>query len=230
MFDLKRELRRWRRSVSRHGVLSRDERDELESHLLEAFEANSRDGASPAEAFSLAESAIGDPNILAGEYAKSQQPSPRRLWRAFWVAPAVAPILTAIEVFVIGMAFSDPADPGTPIGIILLPLLLLTFGVVMAYGIAALLWMPIVFHLRSRGRLTAGTTQAAALLMFVALHALLEAAIYGVTTPRPTDLLGFVASSLPLVAFLLPNIMLSAVVFWMMIRDRPDRPTPIEAG
>ena len=230
MFDLKRELRRWRRSVSRHGALGRDELDELESHLLEAFEALTRDGASPAEAFSAAEGGIGDPRVLSGEYEKSRQPSTRRLWRAFWVAPAVAPILMAIEIFIVGMAFSDPADPGTPIGIILLPFLLLSIGMVVSYGLAALIWMPIVFRLRKRGRLTAGTIQAAAVMLAVACFALLEAAAYAVTTPKPTDLLGFVASSLPLFAILLPNVLLSAALFWMMIREPSVRPEPLEAA
>mgnify|MGYP006276888177 CR=1 FL=1 len=230
MFDLNRELRRWRRSVSRHGALGRDELDELESHLLEAFEALTRAGASPAEAFSSAESGIGDPKILSGEYEKSRRPSTRRMWRAFWVAPAVAPILMAIEIFIVGMVFSDPKDPGTPIGIILLPLMLLSLGMVFSYAIAALVWMPIVFHLRELHRLSAGTIHAAASLLAVACFALLEAAAYAVTTPKPTDLLGFVASSLPIAAILLPNILVSAAVFWMMIREPATPPTTLEAA
>lgn len=223
MFDLNRELRRWRRSVSRHGVLGRDEIDELESHLLESFETLEREGASPAEAFSSAERGLGDPWILSREYGKCQNPCTRRLWRAFWVAPAVAPILMAIEVFAVGMAFSDPADPGTPIGIILLPSLLLTLGVVFSYGIAAICWMPLIFFSRRRGWLSGSAVHLLAFLLALSIVALLEAAIYAMTTPRPTDVVGFAVSSLPIASVVISDIMLSAAVFWMLIREPSAR-------
>jgi hypothetical protein len=230
MFNLTRELRRWRRSLSRHGVLGRDELDELESHLRDSFEAIERDGTPPVEAFAMARSRIGDPRILANEYEKSQNPSTRRLWRAFWVAPAVAPILMAIEIFVLGMAFSDPADPGTPIGIILLPILLLTLGGFIAYGIAAICWMPLIFFWRKRGWLNGGRLHLLAFLLALAVVALLEATIYAITTPRPTDFFELLSSSLIIAGFVIPNVMLSAVVFWMIVRPSSDRRMPLDAG
>ena len=62
------------------------------------------------------------------EADRAQRAGGRRLLLAFLIAPLVPPVVAAVLVFTGGMLFSDPKDTGTPVGIVLLPVLLLTVG------------------------------------------------------------------------------------------------------
>jgi membrane protein implicated in regulation of membrane protease activity len=97
----------------------------------------------------------------------------------------------AIEIFVLGMALSDPADPGTPIGIILLPILLLTLGGFIAYGIAAICWMPLIFFWRKRGWLNGGRLHLLAFLLALAVVALPRPRSTPSPRPAPPIFLNF---------------------------------------
>lgn len=68
-------------------------------------------------------------------------------------APPVGPILGAITFFVLGMLFSDPQDTGTPIGIVAVPMMLVTVGIVVAYLMMGVIGVPVVWHLDRKGKL-----------------------------------------------------------------------------
>jgi len=62
----------------------------------------------------------------------------------------------------------------------------------------------------------------------IALYALFEVAIYFITTPRPNDIIEFMSSSIYIAGFVIPNIMLSVVAFWWLIREKPARQTSLD--
>ena len=229
MFDVNRQVDEWRRALAKAGLADAGELDELESHLLQAYETFVRSGLGEQEAFSLAMKQVGDPSALAGEYAKNERFGTRNLWRAFRVAPVVAPVLFAIDTLVLGLLLTDSRNAGTPIGLLWIPLAALTLGVVLSYAVAAALWMPLMLFLWKRGWLHGATIHAAAFLLAVLLCVLLEVATYLVTTPRPTDMREFLASGPIVAGFVIPHIMLSACVFWWMVRESPDRQDPLDA-
>jgi hypothetical protein len=78
--------------------------------------------------------------------------------------------------------------------------------------------MPLVFCLRKRGWLHGGTIHGIAFLLAVAVFLLLETAAYFVAAER-ADFFEFSRMSLIVAGFVIPNIMLSALVFWWMIRE-----------
>ena len=125
----------------------------------------------------------------------------------------------AVFVFIAGFLLTDPKDPGTPIGVITIPILSLTLGVVASYLVAGVLGMPIVFFLRNRGWLNGRAIHAAAFLWAIVFCALLEVAIYYVTTPPRPDLIAFLRPTLYIACIIIPCIMLSATMFWWMVRD-----------
>ncbi|MFY7700613.1 MAG: hypothetical protein ACOVQH_10120 [Burkholderiaceae bacterium] len=228
MFDLNSELERWRRNFSKDSRLDPDEMAELESHLIELFDSSVKSGIPESAAFFKAIQDIGDPQTLTTEYEKTRPTSSRRLWRAFWIAPLVAPVMLAIDVFVVGSLFSDPVDAGTPIGIIAIPLMALTLGTLLSYVIAGTLWMPLAFFLQKRGWLNGMSIHSMGFGFAIALYALFEVAIYFITTPRPNDIIEFMSSSIYIAGFVIPNIMLSVVAFWWLIREKPARQNSLD--
>ena len=76
------------------------------------------------------------------------------IWIAYIVTPPVAPLLLSVLVFVLALAFSDPKDTGTPIGIILVPIFLMTGGLFLSYMLMLIIGMPMIFFLRRRNKLT----------------------------------------------------------------------------
>ena len=219
MFDLNREIAQWRSAISRTGSFLPDELDELESHLLDACESLVRNGVVQQDAFIEAIKQMGDPMEIGSEFDKVRAVSSKRLWRAFRVAPVVAPVVFAVFVFVAGLLFTDPKDPGTPIGVIAIPVLSLTLGVVASYLVAGVFGMPIVFFLRNRGWLNGRGIHATAFLLAIVFCTLLEVTIYYVTTPPRPDLIEFLRPTLYIACTIIPCIMLSATMFWWMVRD-----------
>lgn len=229
MFELNRELESWRKRFSRESRLQGDELEELESHLLELHEGLVQSGHSDHEAFALAIKRLGEPADIKAEYAKCRVTSSKRLWRAFWIAPLVAPVLLAVDMFVAGLLLSDSGDSGTPLGVLAVPLIALTLGIFGAYLIALSCWMPVVFFLRKRDWLNGGSIHLMGLVAALATFVLLEVAAYYAPT-WPDNLLGLSGPSLYLSGFMIPNVMLSALVFWLMIRDSAETVGEIQQG
>jgi hypothetical protein len=223
MFNLNSEITKWRRTMAKSGDFKSDELDEFQSHLVEAFEVFVKDGVAPPDAFKQASEQLGNPVALASEYDKMRDLNPRKLWVAFLVAPIVAPVLFALIVLIVlsvGLMFSDPKDPGTPIGVVMVPVLSLILGVIVSYFVAGVIWMPLIVFLKNRGLLSGRVIHVAAFVLAILLYGLLELSIYAITAvPRP-DLLSFIRSSLFIGAMFIPCVMLSATTFWWMLRNR----------
>lgn len=223
MFDLNSEIKKWRKTMAKSGDFKSDELDEFQSHLVEAFEVFVKDGVAPPDAFKLASEQLGNPAALANEYDKMRDLNPSKLWFAFLVAPLVAPLLFSLIVLIVlsvALMFSDPKDPGTPIGVVMVPVLTLILGVLASYFIAGIIWMPIMLFLKKRGMLSGRVIHVTAFILAILLYVLLELCIYAITAvPRP-DALAFIRSSLFIGVIFVPCVMLSATTFWWMLRNR----------
>lgn len=151
----------------------------------------------------------------------SAAPSTRRLWIAYLIAPSVAPLLAALTVFVVGMAFlvANPEDTGTPIGVILVPLFLLIAGIPASYLVAGTLGMPIAFYLRSRNRLNGLTVHGAAFAWTAVLALGLTASAFFLAPGEQVGQVGLLQYMLGLGGVFLafaPFIALSATTFWLV--------------
>ena len=101
-------------------------------------------------------------SALPGHERSATRPRP---WLGYLIAPLVAPVLAAVVIFFGGLYFSDPQDTGTPIGIILLPILILTIGVAISYAFALVVGMPIVFLLYRKSIMTGYTIHLSAIIV-----------------------------------------------------------------
>ena len=87
-----RALERWRAALAARGTLTKDDLDELESHVLDHVDALIEQGVAPAEAYERALAALGDPQAIADEFAKV---NPLLAWRSalFWICAGVLTVL-----------------------------------------------------------------------------------------------------------------------------------------
>ncbi|MCH6258081.1 permease prefix domain 1-containing protein [Puniceicoccaceae bacterium K14] len=69
MFDIEKELNLWRRRVEKSRRLSPEIMEELESHLLDSYEANKATMANEA-AFRSAVDSLGESHVLGNEFGK----------------------------------------------------------------------------------------------------------------------------------------------------------------
>ncbi len=155
--------------------------------------------------------------ISAEEYSTGS------LWIAFFIAAPVALVLAAVLFLVFGMlalAF-NPNGTGTPAGIILVPILLLTIGIIASYVLVLMLGMSVVFFLRTLYKLS-----GANLFWYGALLSTIFGVVFfliGFTAdvPRfqggdrlPYILIGMLVAT----AFLGISIMGTISVFWFMVQ------------
>ena len=70
LFDLNKEIADWKSSVSRQRACSRDELNELESHLREEIDVLIGRGVTESEAFAEAVARMGAAEEISGEFAK----------------------------------------------------------------------------------------------------------------------------------------------------------------
>lgn len=99
MFDLDREVRRWRERQERTSSLAAAELDELEDHLRARVNLEMELMAVPSRrrAFARACEGIGESNALSREFAKAGTPRWRKVMIAGWAmfgASLVLPVLT----------------------------------------------------------------------------------------------------------------------------------------
>ena len=95
MFDLELQIQSWRTAVAKNLGERTELLDELESHLRDDFEQLMKDGQSQEESWGVALRRLGDPQVMAGEFA--------RLDKAVWLPAWVAGI--ALALFVLAMAW-----------------------------------------------------------------------------------------------------------------------------
>jgi len=161
-----------------------------------------------------------NPNDQAGRVLT---PDAKTLWWAYAIAPAVAPVIFAVIVFVVGLIWHmvNPDVTGTPVGIVLLPIISLTVGVVASYFVAGVIGMPIAFFLRKREILNGYTIHFAALLWTFLFVGLVSGALYAMAPPTRPRLADFLSSSLIFALLIAPSILLSATTFWWIVcRDK----------
>ena len=146
--------------------------------------------------------------------------SSKRLWVAYLISPAIAPAVAAAAIFFGGPYLIDPNDTGTPIGIIALPIFLMTAGMVVSYLMWLAIGMPIAIYLERRSILNGYTIYGAAIAI-----SLLSAVAFGMISlclwlfgsiPAPPNLIelpkagGYVFCAFAM--FSLP----SATMFWLV--------------
>jgi hypothetical protein len=150
-------------------------------------------------------------------------PSKKRLWKAYAVAPLVAPLMIMVVawVWVIVFSNSQPATSGVRQGggLILFAVTLwcLFVGVPFSYAIAGLIVMPIVFSLRRRNLLNGHTIHQTALQMFGGVLALgLVFALIVWSLGGDLDIFVNVEMTLFLIFGVLASILLSGTTFWFI--------------
>lgn len=74
MFNLEREIGKWRQQMLAAGIAS-ELLDELEGHLRDEVDTRVKSGASAERAFAVAVQSIGQPLMLQAEFAKNIRPS-----------------------------------------------------------------------------------------------------------------------------------------------------------
>jgi hypothetical protein len=70
MFNLEQEITKWRKQMAASGIRKREALDELESHLRDDIEQQTRAGASEQKAFHSATKRLGQADTLHSEYNK----------------------------------------------------------------------------------------------------------------------------------------------------------------
>ena len=109
MRELDAEIRSWRRRLRRRSTLSSRELDELEDHLRARVDLELESDASlaPAEAYTAARRALGEPAALLREFARAGQSRWQRLVLAGWVV-----YVTSFLLPVLVESGSGPAPAG----------------------------------------------------------------------------------------------------------------------
>ena len=77
MFDLEKSIAEWRRQMLAAGIKTPVPMEELEIHLREEIERQTKSGSNEMEAFKTAVQKIGPAHMIQNEFVK-QMPKPRR--------------------------------------------------------------------------------------------------------------------------------------------------------
>jgi hypothetical protein len=142
----------------------------------------------------------------------SLSPSNRTLWRAFFWAPAVAPITFVGIVLLVGLFAPRLGVEINTASIIVLPAIALTVGVLSSYIVAGAIGMPIAFYLRRIDSLNGYSIHGAA-FCWGALFAGVCAAVMvaGNWNELPLALCYFGLG-------VIPPVLLSGTAFWWLLR------------
>ena len=156
-------------------------------------------------------------------FDESDAISAATLWRAYLIAPLVAPVVFALSFFGLGILLENLGviEIDNPVGFVAIPLLSLTVGVAASYCVAGFIGMPIAFALRRLRRLNAWTVHLAALVWGIACCLLEWIAMYQCTTPPKPLMLAMLPGTLAYGGLLIPSILLSATTFWWMLKRSP---------
>jgi hypothetical protein len=102
VFDLNKEIDRWKSAFAKKAACSSDELLELESHLREEIAALVAAGRSEEEAFGESVARLGDPAKIGGEFAKNQS---RFVWDGVALqGNGLVVILAGLAAIVFGFA------------------------------------------------------------------------------------------------------------------------------
>jgi hypothetical protein len=102
MFDLERSIAEWRQQMLAAGIQSPVPLEELEIHLREDIEQQTRSGRGEAEAFELAVQQLGQAHLVRGEFTKLDEPRDARRWKlleiTFGLLASVLPLWLCVSV------------------------------------------------------------------------------------------------------------------------------------
>ena len=100
MFDLNKAIAGWKERFARQRSCSRDELNELESHLREQVDALVAGGESESDAFATAVDQLGEPTLVCDEFAKNGRLS----WLDAFALSANRVLIVVAGVLSIGLA------------------------------------------------------------------------------------------------------------------------------
>lgn len=169
----------------------------------------------------MAQNPYHSPALASEQPREFVAPSSKVLWRAYFFAPAVAPlsfILLLLCVLVASAIFNFDVNPAS---FLILPLVALTVGMVVCYVVAGAIGMPIAFYLRKRGRLNGYSIHGAALcwaIVFSIACGVVPALISGQHWNQVPLVICYFACGVT------PPVLLSATAFWWLVR-KAGRPT-----
>lgn len=95
MFDLKKQIKKWRSNLAQSQTLEKIDIDELESHMREEIESLKESKLSDEEAFLVAAKRLGSPKKLASEFAKTNWGSALRQ-RLSWMITGILIYMAAM--------------------------------------------------------------------------------------------------------------------------------------
>lgn len=158
--------------------------------------------------------------VPKAEVRKEQHTGSRKsvLWWAYMISPLIAPIAFAICFFVFGMVAlaMNPEDSGTPVGVIIVPLLALTVGVLLSYFFGGLM-MPVIFYLEKQDGLNFTTIAITSLFGLLALiGASLSLALLNQSSEGPGQAFAVAGGAFLMLS---PFVLASATTFWWMQKE-----------
>jgi hypothetical protein len=110
MFKLDQAIANWRRQMVAAGVKSPASLDELESHLREDVERQTRLGTPPETAFELAMARIGEPTALKAEFAKIRRTRSAMEKVRIAVAALLGAVITFLSVAAYFLCYTTLGD------------------------------------------------------------------------------------------------------------------------
>jgi hypothetical protein len=131
------------------------------------------------------------------------------------IAPLVAPFSFVVLILLAAGVAVAAGRTINPAGLLLLPLLAMTIGLLASYASWSLIGLPLALALQRRQSLTGGTIHAAAFLCSIMAACLLAIPIM-ISSQGPQSLL-----LIPfLAAMIAPPALLSATCFWWLVRRK----------
>ncbi|MFO0914253.1 MAG: hypothetical protein U0795_14940 [Pirellulales bacterium] len=159
-----------------------------------------------------AENPYTPPTMPTAATVSSHAPSARVLWRAYFWAPAVAPLAFVVLLFVVALVAQSMGASINELSLIVLPTFALTLGLVVSYVLAGLIGMPIAFWLRYHNRLNRLSIHLAALFLALILGTGCAIATIGDSWD------GLLVWVCYVVAGFVPSALISATAFWWLVQ------------
>jgi hypothetical protein len=151
MFDLEQAIIQWRRQMLAAGIKTPVPLEELESHLRDEIDRQSRAGRSEMEAFAAAVQAIGPAQAVDGEFKKIDVRKAALRWRAlevfFGLFASAVPLGFCFQIFYSGARPAASLTPGQQWSGVLA---MLTFAALAWGGRLSYRWFPAIQSKRAR--------------------------------------------------------------------------------
>ena len=106
MFDLEKEIKKWRKSLNKNGILEEGQIAEMESHLLDVMEHSKNEGYSSKEALEQAVKEIGEVFMIQKEFGKSVNKCIESSGSSYAYSLIVHYIKTGLRIFKRNIGFS----------------------------------------------------------------------------------------------------------------------------